>query len=207
MPDYGEIVLLEVMQKFRQAYPDIILDLDYSYDLVDFSKDPVDIAIRAGFVSEDRVIAKHLSRSEFKLVASAKLLASLQKQFSTHSLSLANIESAPTFQVKAHSGLVSWWVFESDEWRKINITPKLISNNGKTLLQACLAHEGITLFPEWWVKQHLLSGELVEVPTDLPISSASRTELDMFILYSQAKYQTPKIKHCVDFIMEHLKED
>ncbi len=204
MPEYGEIALLPVMQKFRKAYPDIVLDLDYSYHLVDFAKDPVDIAIRAGFVSEDRVIAKHLSRSGFKLVASPKVLESLQRQFTNNSLSVADIEACPIFQFKTQNGLISWWVYENDSWRKMNVIPTLISNNGETLLQACLAHEGLALFPEWLVKQYLLSGELVKVPTELPVSSAGRAEMDMFILYPQAKYKIPKIKHCVDFIMDAL---
>ncbi len=207
MPEYGEIALLPVMQKFRKAYPDIILDLDYSYDLVDFAKDPVDIAIRGGGVSEERVIAKHLSRSGFKIVASPKMLEFLQRKFTKNSLSVVDIEACPIFQFKTQNGLISWWVYENDTWRKMNITPKLISNNGETLLQACLAHEGLGLFPEWMIKQYLLSGELVEVPTELPVSSASRPDMDMFILYPQAKYKIPKVKHCVDFIMGELSDN
>jgi len=28
--------------------------------------------------------------------------------------------------------------------------------------------------------------------------------VDLFILYQQGKYQIPKIKHCVDFLIRHL---
>lgn len=206
MPDYGEKVLSDVILKFRKQYPDIVLDLDYSYDLVDFAKDPVDIAIRAGFVSEERVIAKQLSHSIFKLVASPELLNSLLTQYNTQALSLEDIASSPIFQVNTLNGLVSWWAQMNDNWQKISVSPTLISNSGNTLLKACINHEGLALFPEWWVSAHLARGELVEVPTQVPISCTSLGGMNMYILYQQAKYQIPKIKHCVDFIIEHLKD-
>ena len=201
---YGEKVLFPVLQKFRQQYPSIILDLDYSDERIVFGKDSVDIAIRAGHVPEERVIAKHLSSAEFKLVATPKLLRSLQEHYGKTVLSVADIESCPTLQYRGTHGPFSWWAFNGRTWEKITINPVLLCNNGETLLVAALAHEGLALYPFWWIKDHLASGELIEVPVDLPVSSRQKTNLDIFILYQQAKYQIPKIKHCVDFILQHL---
>ncbi|GAB3517858.1 LysR family transcriptional regulator [Photobacterium alginatilyticum] len=202
---YGEKVLFPVLQKFRQKYPSIILDLDYSDERVVFSKDAVDIAIRAGHVPEERVIAKHLSSARFILVATPQLLHSLQKRFHRKTLTVADIESSPSLQYRGNQGVFSWWTFNGDAWEKIAINPILLCNNGESLLAAALAHEGLLLYPHWWVSDYLASGELVEVPVNSPVSSRQHTNLDIFVLYQQAKYQIPKIKHCVDFILQHLK--
>ena len=204
MSDYGNKVLNPILRKFKQRYPDIALDLDYSDSLVDFAQDPVDIAIRAGSIPEERIIAKHLSQADYKLVASPLMLKKLQKQFGKTALSAEDLGSCPTMQYRAGKGLVSWWEFKNEQWQKIKLKPVLTANNGDSLIEAALADEGLAFFPIWWLEKQLANGELVEVPTELPMSCDIKPHLDIYILYPQAKYQIPKIKHCVDFIIEHL---
>lgn len=204
MPSYGEKVLAPVLQKFRQQYPDILLDLDFSDDLTVLGKDAVDIAIRAGNVPQERVLAKPLSKAEFKLVATAKLLQDLQKQYGNTVLSTEDLKTCPTLQYKGKYGVLSWWCLRNDQWETIDINPVFWCNNGETLLEATLAGEGLSLFPVWWVNPYLASGELIEVPVDFPLSNRQNQNLDVYILYQQAKYKIPKIKHCIDFIIQHL---
>ncbi|RTR39199.1 hypothetical protein EKG38_09775 [Shewanella canadensis] len=58
--------------KFRQECPSMILDMDFSDDLINLGKESIDIAIRAGNAPQERVVAKQLSNGEFKLVATPK---------------------------------------------------------------------------------------------------------------------------------------
>lgn len=204
MPSYGEKVLAPVLQKFRQQYPSIILDLNFSDELTVLGKDAVDIAIRAGNVPEERVVAKHLSNGEFKLVATPKLLHNLQARFGKPVLTAEELKTCPTLQYRGKYGLLSWWCFRNDKWEGIEINPVFWCNNGETLLEATLAHEGLSLYPFWWIEDYLASGELIEVPVDSPVSNRQNPNLDVFLLYQQAKYKIPKIKHCADFIIQHL---
>ncbi|WP_432472837.1 LysR family transcriptional regulator [Amphritea sp. HPY] len=204
MPSYGEKVLAPVLQKFRQQYPAIFLDLDFSHDLTVLGKDAVDIAIRAGNVPQERVLAKNLSKAEFKLVATTKLLQDLQTRYDTTVLSVEDLQTCPTLQYKGKYGALTWWCLRNNQWQTIEINPVFWCNSGETLLEATLAGEGLSLFPFWWVSPYLASGELVEVPVDLPLSNRQNQNLDVFILYQQAKYKIPKIKLCVDFIIQHL---
>lgn len=201
---YGEKVLAPILHKFRQQYPAITLDIDFSDERVSFGKDTVDIAIRAGHIPEDRVIAKPLSSAEFKLVATPTLVERLQKQYGKQVLSLDDLESCPTLQYRGVHGLFTWWALNGKTWDNVAINPVLRCNNDETLLEAALAHDGLALYPLWWVKEHLDSGELMEVPVEVTISSRQGTNLDIFILYHQTKYQIPKIKRCVDFILQQL---
>jgi len=204
MTDYGQKVLAPILQKFRKIYPDIILDLDFSNALVDFAQESVDIAIRAGSVQEERVVAKHLSKAAFKLVASPPLLKQLQTRFGKTVLAAEDLALCPTMQYRAKFGLVSWWQLKDEQWQKIKVNPVLVANNSDSLIDAAQAGEGLAFFPDWWVEKQLSSGDLVEVPMQFPVSCDTKMHLDIYILYPQAKYQIPKIKHCVDFIMEHL---
>lgn len=201
---YGEKILFPVLQRFQQQYPDITLELDYSEERLVLGKDPVDIAIRAGYMPEERVIAKHLSSDSFKLVSTPQLLSTLQQRFEKETLAISDIEASPVLQYQVHQNPLSWWSYDGQHWHELNLKPFLLCNSGESLLATTLAHGGLSLFPLWWIKTELASGELVEVPTELPISNQRQRQLDIFILYQQSKYQIPKIKRCVDFILQQL---
>ncbi|AIW15602.1 LysR family transcriptional regulator [Vibrio tubiashii] len=203
---YGEKVLWPVLQQFRQQYPSIVLDVQYSDNPISFTKENFDIAIRAGHIPEERVVAKHLTSSSFKLIGKPDLVARLQQQFGRDILSVNDLEQCPTLQYRAPKGLLSWWVCDNEMWVEVNVQPVLTSNSGEALISSALAGDGLALYPAWWAQQYLATNELIEVPITTPISSLKSNQLDIFVLYPQAKYQIPKVKNCVDFIVANLKD-
>ncbi|WDE14157.1 LysR substrate-binding domain-containing protein [Thalassomonas haliotis] len=114
------------------------------------------------------------------------------------------MQTCPCIQIRSPRGLVSWWQLLDGHWQKIPIKPVLICNDSETLLDAVLAGEGLLVSPLWEVQGALASGQLVQVPTEHPVSYGKMPAVDLYILYQQGKYQIPKIKHCVDFLIEHL---
>lgn len=206
MANYGEKVLSPILQKFRQAHPAIILDIDFSDSSVSFGENSVDIAIRAGNVPEERVVAKQLSNAEFRLVATPTLLGTLKKRYGKEVFNAEDLSSFPTLQYRGAHGPIPWWQLRDSKWEEIKINPVLWCNSSETMMAAILAHEGVSLYPHWWVKDYLASGELIEVPVEHPISNLQRSNLGVYLLYQQAKYKIPKIKLCIDFIMQHIND-
>lgn len=202
---YGQKVIAPILQKFRQQHPSIHFDLEFSDEKVNLGKDPVDIAIRAGHAPEARVVAKKISSSEFILAASPNLYARLKQQYGRPVLTIDDLSSAPTLQYRGAHGDLSWWACQQGTWQKIAIKPILRCNNGDVLMDAALKDEGLLLYPKWWIKELVHSGSLVEVPVEHSLSSAQGENLDVYLLYQQAKYQIPKIKQCVDFIIQQLE--
>nr|WP_281557784.1 LysR substrate-binding domain-containing protein [Thalassomonas sp. RHCl1] len=100
--------------------------------------------------------------------------------------------------------MVSWWELVDNHWQKIPVKPVLTCNKSETILDAVLAGEGLLVSPLWEVQGALASGQLVEVPTENPVSYGKIPAVDLYILYQQGKYQIPKIKHCVDFLIKYL---
>ncbi|WP_028865036.1 LysR family transcriptional regulator [Psychromonas aquimarina] len=201
---YGEKILWPVLQEFQHKYPDIILDLDFSDKLVNLNFDSVDIAIRSSRAPNERVLAKQLASSALILVATPKYLAELEKRFGKKIFTVEDISNCAVLQYRSSSGAAPWWQYNEGEWEEISITPVMCSNNGTSLLASTLAHKGLSIFPLWWIQEHLKTGELVKIPTNSKISSDKSGDLDVYILYQKAKYQIPKIKCCVDFIMDRL---
>jgi DNA-binding transcriptional LysR family regulator len=201
MPTYGELVLSPILEKFTQTYPDIVLDLYYSDDVMTLGKDPFDIAIRGGYAPDERVIAKRLTGHEFKLVATPEFLAALD---CATPLSLDTLKSCKTLQYRGPKGLIDWYVMTGDSWEKIDIKPSMICNSGTILSRAALKHQGIVFMPQWGMQPYLDSGKVVEVPTEDIISLNRSRDIGIFLLHLKSRYQIPKIKLCVDFLLSHL---
>lgn len=202
---FGEKVLLPVLQKFRMKHPNITLMLDFSDDVTNFAEENVDIAIRAGHISHERIVAKPISSSEFKLVSTPNLLKNLLTQYQRKTLTSEDLASCPTLQYGSSNAPLPWWEYCEKNWHPITLKPIFTSNSGEALMHATLSGEGLALFPYWWVRPYLRDGSLIEVPTELPISNGKMSNLDIYLVYQQAKYQIPKIKACIDFISQELE--
>ena len=63
------MLLLEEFVKFLSQYPDISLDLIFTNRFVDLVQEQVDVAVRAGRVTQPNLIARKLLSSDFQLAA------------------------------------------------------------------------------------------------------------------------------------------
>jgi len=67
--DLGRMLLLRELARFMERYPDILLDLVFTNRFVDLVQERVDVAVRAGLVTEPNLIARQLLPSDFQLSA------------------------------------------------------------------------------------------------------------------------------------------
>lgn len=203
-PGLAEILLIPILRAFRHQFPQILLDIDYSNELVMFGQDAVDIAIRGAPLSDDRLVAKQLSSSPYKLWGSKQLIEQLVQRFDTTSLSIEQLQQCPALMFRTSSGVAPWYA-KQDSWQKLSVQPSLISNDRMTLMDALLNHEGLALIPQWLIPDQLLP-EIAELKTETAISASQQPNMEIHILYQQTKYQIPSIKLCVDFIVQATQE-
>jgi DNA-binding transcriptional LysR family regulator len=67
--DLGRMLLLHELVRFLERYPDISLDLVFTNRFVDLVQERVDVAVRAGQVTDPNLIARKLLPSDFQLAA------------------------------------------------------------------------------------------------------------------------------------------
>jgi DNA-binding transcriptional LysR family regulator len=67
--DLGRLLLIPQFAAFLERYPDICLDLIFTNRFVDLIQEGVDLALRAGRVTEPNLIARNLLPSDFRLAA------------------------------------------------------------------------------------------------------------------------------------------
>ena len=67
--DLGRMLLIPELVRFLGRYPDIALDLVFTNRFVDLVQEQVDLAVRAGRVTDPTLIARKLFPSDFQLAA------------------------------------------------------------------------------------------------------------------------------------------
>lgn len=201
MVGFGEQILLPLMDRFNRRYPDVQLDITLSDELSVLDRDDVDIAIRGGYAPDARVVAIKLMNNDFMAVAAPAYLA----QYGTpvHPLDL-----------KHHKGLYfstpqgpTRWICELDgHWQDVSAPSVAITNSGNWLLDRAVRGEGILMLPGWVLKPYLERGELLPVVVSPHLEVTTQPGLAIYLLYQKTRYQVPKIKAAVDFLVDEVSQ-
>lgn len=201
MVGFGERILIPLMDEFKQTYPDIVLDVVLSDELSSLSRDDVDIAIRGGYAPNERVLAVKLMENQFIPVAAPTYLEEYGIPKTTEQLREHN-----GLFFKTPMGPTPWLSEIHGQWQQVNAPAKLITNNGKWLVDSAIAGKGILMMPRWVLAPYIASGELVQLAFDQPLSITENTNLAVYMLYQKSGYGIPKIKAAVDFITARVKD-
>jgi len=199
MPSYGQLLLMPALQDFSERYPDIVLDVQLSDALVDLGRDQIDIAIRGGSQPQDRVVARRLDPNRFVLAASPQYLAQMGTP-----RTLDELTQHRALMYRGPNALIKWQGLDQDGWHEVPITPAFISNDGASLIAMACKHRGLVLLSEWGLQDYLRRGELVQLTLEQPLSVGRGGESGIYLLYLQTRYQIPKVRVAVQFLVERL---
>jgi DNA-binding transcriptional LysR family regulator len=200
MPSYGQVLLMPALVDFGERYPDILLDVHLSDSVVELGRDQIDIAIRGGRQPEGRVVARKLDPNRFILVASPQYLARKGTP-----RTLDDLQDHHALLYRGPNALLKWHGLDEDGWREVPVLPAFISNDGAALIAMARQHRGLVLLPEWGLQGDLQRGDLVQVTLEQPISvGRGAGEPGIYLMYLRTRYQIPKVRVAVDFLVERL---
>ena len=200
-PSFGELKLAPSLHKLRSKYPEIVVDMNMTDDILDLSSHALDIAIRSTAKLPENLVARKLFDHRFQLVASP--------QFLNHwgmPQSVDDIINFPTIIYRGPDALMGWRALQAGRWREIEVKPVFISNHGQSLLDAVLNGEGLVLFPQWAIQDYLAKGMLQAIEFENVVLSLTReTDASVYLLYHQPKFRVQKVRVAIDFLLKDLK--
>jgi len=200
LPLYAEVRLLPLLEEFQQRYPEIVIDLDLSNQVVDLNRDGIDITFRGGSIPEERVIAHYVDENNSLLCASPDYL----KRFGTPE-TIEDLSRHKAILYRAPGRVLRWQQKQAGNWMPVDIGTALISNGGQVIRQAVVSGKGLCLLPPWCMEEELARGDLVLVPFEPTISGTTVQQMGVYLLYQHAQYVIPKIKVAVDFFRQSLQ--
>lgn len=141
------------VREFRDAYPDIDLELTASDQIVDLLERRIDIAIRIGSLDDSTLHARALGRSPLSVVASP---AYLRRQGGCDSP--AGLQEHYIVGFTAPESLNIWHLGEG-----IRMRPTIRASSGEAVRQLCLQGNGIAYLSRFMIANDLEKGDLVEL--------------------------------------------
>lgn len=188
--------LMPLIRPFRERYPEMNLTLVSSETFINLIERKVDVAIRAGTLTDSSLRARPLFNSYRKIIASPDYLA--------HHGTPQSVAELKHHQCLGFSEPVSLntWPISCCDGQLLEIESEISSNSGETLKQLCLAGNGIACLSDYMVDKELAEGAFVELLADkrLPI------EMPFSAVYYSDRAVSTRIRAFIDFLSEHVKQ-
>ncbi|QHM69909.1 DNA-binding transcriptional regulator YafC [Mixta intestinalis] len=189
-------LLTPMMAAFRQRYPEMTLSLISSETFINLIERKVDVAIRAGNLTDSSLRARPLFTSYRKMVASPCWLARHGSPASVEDL--AQHDCLGFVETPA----LNRWPIAQPDGELYTIQPAISANSGETLKQLALAGNGIACLSDYMIDKELSMGSLVEVLADrrLPVA------MPFSAVYYSDRAVSNRVRAFIDFLSEWINE-
>lgn len=188
------MLMMPALTAFMRAHPQIELELDFTDRLVDIIEEGFDAVIRAGDVSDSRLMSRNLGTFRLMLAAAPSYLSERgvpdrPEDLATH---------ACLHHRYATSGKLEPWPIRSG--RKVQELPSAaVVNTIEPLIAMAEQGLGIACLPDFAIRHQLEDGSLVAVLAEhLDHEGAFR------LLWPSSRHLSPKLRVFVDFMAETL---
>lgn len=158
---FGRHILLPALPDFFARYPGIDLDLRFNERVVDLVRENVDLAVRAGTVTDPNLVALRVSGSRWITCASPAYLDRHGRPQSIEDLAdHVLIGSIPPGSTQPRP-----WMFANAEDQSFEPRFRMTVNEGEAVMLAAARGAGITQTMDLLAARELVEGHLVMVLT------------------------------------------
>ncbi|MGO4852987.1 LysR family transcriptional regulator [Phaeovulum sp. W22_SRMD_FR3] len=193
---FGMVAIEPILPAFCAAFPNMVVDLSLSDEVVDLYLDRTDIAFRVGSLASSSLTALKLGTAPRLIVASPAYLARNGTPRSAADLAQHRCLG---FNFRRSSPV--WPLRESGRMVDRTVTGPLLANNGETVRRMALAGMGLARMGEFHIRQDLAAGTLVEV---LAESVQGDTE-DIHALFFGGERLPHRVRVFLDFVTPPLR--
>ncbi|WP_236213954.1 LysR substrate-binding domain-containing protein [Metapseudomonas otitidis] len=187
---YGERFIVPLVNTFMARHPQLRVDIELSNRPLDLVHEGLDLAIRLGRLQDSRLVATRLAPRVMYLCAAPSYL---ERYGRPHSLS----------ELARHNCLVGssdQWTFQQDgKEQSLRVQGNWRCNSGQAVLDAALRGFGLCQLPDYYVLDHLKSGELVSL-----LEQHRPPNTAVWALYPQQRHLSPKVRQLVDALRDGL---
>jgi DNA-binding transcriptional LysR family regulator len=195
----GRRLIAPHIASLLKRYPQLVLDMTLSDDIVELLGERVDLAIRLGSAAAmDGVVSRPVGHFKRRVVASAEYLNA--HGFPEHPMDLMRHEClrfsyGPKQQV--------WTFLKEDQETRVPIEGRFKSNNAEVLREVALAGGGVALLPDWLVNDDVDCGDLTSLFEPFVINP-NDTSSAISALYLPNHRGSKRVNAFIEFISELL---
>lgn len=195
---YGQFVMTPWLLEFKQAYPDIVLDVLFENSVDDLLRDEVDIAVRIMSEPPQNLVARELGQVRYVACASPAYADAHGVAQRPEDLAQTRIISAAVIgrplRLSAYYG--------GQPRQHVVLEPTVISRNYAFLRDAIRAGLGVGVVPDYVVHDDIARGELLPMLSEWRLSIFGR---GMYMLYMPNRHHPRAISMMIEFILERAQ--
>ncbi len=160
----ADTILWPALSKLLPRYPDIKVEIDIDYGLVDIVAERFDAGVRFGEQVEKDMIAVRIGPDMRMAVVGA--LSYLAQRTAPKTPQDLTGHLCINLRLPTYGGLYAWEFEKGNRELKVRVEGQLIFNSIDQILEAALAGFGLAYVPEDLAQPHLASGRLARVLQD-----------------------------------------
>ena len=193
---FGTAALEPILPAFLEAYPNIIVDLSLSDEVVDLYLDRTDVAIRVGKLQDSNLMARKIGETRRRIAASPAYLARHGVPQTPEDLARHNC-----LGFNFRRAMPVWPMREGGRIVERMLSGSLLVNNGDTLRRMAIAGVGVIRLADYHLRGPIARGELVEILADSDIGEVD----DIHALFRGAQFLQARVRAFLDFAVPHMQ--
>jgi DNA-binding transcriptional LysR family regulator len=188
---FGRHILLPALPDFLSRYPGIDLELRFNERVVDIAREGVDLAVRAGTVTDPDVVAHRVSGSRWITCASPRYLERHGRPEALADLARhVLIGSIPSGSTQPRP-----WMFALDAQPPFEIQFRMTVNEAEAVMLAAARAVGIAQTMDLLAARELVDGNLVTV-----LAEYTRLGPPLWIVHAPAATRLARVRVFSDFL-------
>ena len=198
---FGERVIVPLLPRFRETFPQIRLELLLSDSNIDLVSEGVDLAIRLGAKLEGDLIATRLTVTRYRVCASPSYISAAPDLRSPSDLAghRCLLFTLPAFR--------SDWRFRARDGtiQDVPVLGDIAISSALSLRSAALGGGGPALLADWLIGDDLRRGALVDLFPDHDVT-ATTFDTAAWLLYPSRTYLPRKVRATIDFLRGAIRD-
>ncbi len=199
---FGGIQIVPLLPELAEKYPALTIDLNLTDSYLDLIDERIDVAIRLGTLQDSSYIAKRLAKMKFYICASPEYIArngapEQPEDISQHKCLLFPI-----------SGYNLNWLFKDQQQKIIEAKTNnsVVITNSNAIRQCTLLGMGLSLLPDWLVKNDITQNKLVRLFPEYDVTTTNY-DSSVWLVYPSKEYLPLKTRVFIDLLSGRFSQN
>lgn len=185
-----------LLPAFWQEFPNIVVDLSLSDEIVDLYLDRTDVAFRIGPLADSSLRARRIGAVKRRIVGTPDYF---ERHGAPRSIEDLSGHNCIGFNFRRAGPI--WPTGDRGRMADRQIAGTLLANNGETVRRMVLAGVGIARLGDFHVREDLATGRLVEIMPDFGAGDVD----EVHALYLGGRLVPHRIRLFLDFVVPRLQ--
>ena len=195
----ARIVLVPALPAFHARYPDIEIDMGVSDRMVDLIGENVDCVVRGGALTDQSLMARHVSDLRLGVYASPGYLS--RAGTPGHPRELEDTHHRTVGFLWSRTGKAFTYAMRRDDERlEVRGRHAFSFDDGNAYLTAGLVGLGILWLPEYLANAHVASGDLVPLFEQWQLDP-----MPMYVAFPPSRHVSAKLRVFIEWVVELMR--